>query len=721
MNRPTEAPNHSVDLDDKKAVQSTVFAPSSPSHLPKMNMSRANAQCVQATLQPRQRRRKFTERALLDRIRHYEDLLRKNNIDFEQLGPASIEKPLPSEDSRAPDTPDDDHSESGGLKPKRFSKQQPVPGLQYHEAKDLEDDGDNYDSENDDFSSGFLHEVVRDAIFVKVWDKLSEGNDHLLFGPHENLDLSAFHPGQVQIFRLWQIYLDNVNPLLKVTHTPTLQPRIIDAASDVTNISPALEALMFSIYCVSVLSMVHEDCQTLFEASREELLRNYRFGCQQALLNCGILRTNDRDCLTALYLYIISVRPHTDPRSLSSILGVAVRIAQRMGITREITNTKNNVLEAEMRRRLWWSLTLFDNRICEMSGFRAAAQSVSWSCKLPLNANDFDLRPEMKTAPPAHEDPTEALFVVVRSELGNYIYQRALDIDFSDLSTLLDPQETKSIHDPNAVNALEKKLEDKYLSFCNPENPLHFMTLWITRGALARFRLEEHYAKIARSSTDQPHQLTDLQRDAAMSWALTMLTCDTKVSTSPLTKGYVWLLNVQFPFFAYLHLCTDLGKRPFLPNSAYIWDLMSDNFEARFENSKGRYGSSTTLRSYFDRGESDGAMFRIFSQAILSAWDAHENALSEAGRQISPPRIILRIRRKLEELAADTGSGGAQQDQKPPGAGEGMSMAMDPVPMAFTTVSFDTSGPALGQAAMEAEMNQVDWDMIDWSMMSIRS
>lgn len=27
---------------------------------------------------------------------------------------------------------------------------------------------------------------------------------------------------KAQIFRLWQIYLDYVNPLLKVTHTPTL-------------------------------------------------------------------------------------------------------------------------------------------------------------------------------------------------------------------------------------------------------------------------------------------------------------------------------------------------------------------------------------------------------------------------------------------------------------------------------------------------------------------
>lgn len=36
-----------------------------------------------ATLAPRQRRRQFPERELLERLRKYEDLLRQNSIDFE--------------------------------------------------------------------------------------------------------------------------------------------------------------------------------------------------------------------------------------------------------------------------------------------------------------------------------------------------------------------------------------------------------------------------------------------------------------------------------------------------------------------------------------------------------------------------------------------------------------------------------------------------------------
>ena len=148
---------------------------------------------------------------------------------------------------------------------------------------------------------------MSEDVVRKTWDQLYGSNDHLLFGFRKtNVDLSTLHPEHLQIFRLRQNYMDNINQLLKVTHTPTLQARILDAASDEANIDPTLEALMFSIYCVSVLSLVDDECRALFGTSREDLLTSHQFGCQQALLNCRFLRSDDRVCLTALYLFLVS-------------------------------------------------------------------------------------------------------------------------------------------------------------------------------------------------------------------------------------------------------------------------------------------------------------------------------------------------------------------------------------------------------------------------------
>ena len=53
---------------------------------PCANCTKSHAQCVPAaTLPPRQRRRRFPERELLDRLHRYEGLLREKNISFEPL------------------------------------------------------------------------------------------------------------------------------------------------------------------------------------------------------------------------------------------------------------------------------------------------------------------------------------------------------------------------------------------------------------------------------------------------------------------------------------------------------------------------------------------------------------------------------------------------------------------------------------------------------------
>jgi len=86
------------------------------------------------------------------------------------------------------------------------------------------------------------------------------------------------------------------------------------------------------------------------------------------------------------------------------MLGVAMRIAQRIGIHDESMNTKQSPFEAEMRRRLWWSLIGFDSRMCEMADHKATILNPTWDCQLPLNVNDSDLRPAAKALPKVMKD-----------------------------------------------------------------------------------------------------------------------------------------------------------------------------------------------------------------------------------------------------------------------------------------------------------------------------
>ncbi|KAK9337314.1 hypothetical protein LIPSTDRAFT_57140 [Lipomyces starkeyi NRRL Y-11557] len=677
---------------------------------PCSNCIKSLAQCVPATQSSRRRRRRFPERELLERLRKYEDLLRQNNIKFEPLHKHSAgEKESPSVEGGY-DSDDEQPKTAGAV---WSSPSTTVNSERVYEAKNIwhamsqefRDPDNNSDSSDDD---------VREVVFKKAWDQLFENNDHLLFGSRKTaVDISTLHPEPVQIFRLWQLYLENVNPLLKVTHTPSLQRRIIEAASNVLNIRPTLEALMFSIYCMSILSLAVDDCQAMFGSSKVDLLTRYQFGCQQALLNCGFLRCGDRDCLTALYLYLVSVRPSIVPQSLSSMLGVAIRIAQRIGIHSESVLAKCTALEAEMRRRLWWSLILFDTRIGEMADFKTTTLTPTWDCRIPLNVNDSDFRLEMKEPPQVQGKSTEALFAVVRSELGDFVRHTMFHLDFT--SPALKPVAKDVQHGPipegSELVSLEKMIEDKYLKFCDPENPLHFMTIWTTKAYLAKCRLVEHYSRYSSSSVHQ----AEAQRDAPISYALSMLECDTKIMTSPLTKGFLWLVHFYFPFTAYIQIVQSLKRRPVSDQAELAWEVMSDNYEARFG----------LLR------RDDSPFFKIFTKILLQAWEAREATFKQLGESLVTPRIVLSIRHQVAQIAQnaqnpDTGQPNGATDM-------GINNFLMSMPMGFGShsllysmggqASYAVTGPGAypdmpGLAPLDVDVNQLDWSAMDWDLVN---
>jgi hypothetical protein len=55
------------------------------------------------------------------------------------------------------------------------------------------------------------------------------------------------HPQSEQINLLWQIFVENVDPMTKVVHTPSLQPAIERSANNVKTIPRSFEPLMFAI------------------------------------------------------------------------------------------------------------------------------------------------------------------------------------------------------------------------------------------------------------------------------------------------------------------------------------------------------------------------------------------------------------------------------------------------------------------------------------------
>lgn len=138
-----------------------------------------------------------------------------------------------------------------------------------------------------------------------TYEDLNGDLDDLLFGPQTVGKLTALHPSPVHIFRLWQTFLDNVNPLIKIFHAPSVQQSVLDATANLENIPKSFEALLFGIYSTATISMNDEDCQKLFIESKEVVLARFQSGARRALRNAGYLKSSDIVVLQAFTLYLV--------------------------------------------------------------------------------------------------------------------------------------------------------------------------------------------------------------------------------------------------------------------------------------------------------------------------------------------------------------------------------------------------------------------------------
>jgi hypothetical protein len=129
----------------------------------------------------------------------------------------------------------------------------------------------------------------------------------IVFNLAGSVDLSSLHPAPAQIFTLWQAFLDNVQPILRLLHAQTVQQQILRTASDLLGASPAVHALLFAIYSNAAVSMREDACLTALNADRLTLVSRYTTASQYALQKAGFLRTSDLVVLQAFVLHLVSI------------------------------------------------------------------------------------------------------------------------------------------------------------------------------------------------------------------------------------------------------------------------------------------------------------------------------------------------------------------------------------------------------------------------------
>jgi hypothetical protein len=444
------------------------------------------------------------------------------------------------------------------------------------------------------------------------------------------VDLSNQHPSPSCVIWLWKTYLENVDPVVKMLHIPTVQPLIFDAASGtMKQLRPNKEALLFSIYLIAISSVPQCDrieAERIMGQPVNKLIDVHTELAQQALINARFLRTPNFITLQALTLFLVAQRAKADPETFWQLTGMAIRSAQQLGYHREraLTSPSVSVFQAELCRRLWWELAHLESFAAKQCGVTSVISSQAfWDTNRPLNINDSDLHPEQTSIPKEALGITEMSFCSARFEIGEL--------------TMTSANPDRSSQDISQVDAviddLQQRLENRLFKYCDPSVPMHQMLRIFGRGAAARmkltFRRRMMYVKSGLSLEE---------RDITFLLCLQLAEAPNIFVKDKTTHKFLWQANAFFPLDAFMFLLgeicyRDCAEEPLPVSVETVWSEIEKAYESQ-------------PRLSYDKSN---AIYSAVRNLTLKAWDK-----STHGQNVEQtvPHFIQSLRSKSSTFSA---------------------------------------------------------------------
>lgn len=307
--------------------------------------------------------------------------------------------------------------------------------------------------------------------------------------------LHPYHPPLSQAVNLFAAFSENVLPLLRIFHMPTLSTMYWEAVAAPTSLDKNIEALIFAVYYSATVSLPPEQCLGLLGLPHEAAIERYRFATEQAIARADLLTTQSVVLLQAATLFINALRSHDGSRVSWSLTTLVFQLAQTMGLHRDGTAFGLKPFETEMRRRLWWHICILDSRSSDHHGFGPMLYHSLYDTHIPLNVNDEDLSPNMTEPPPEREEATDMCFCLIRCEAmkaATKIKLLSPDVPSSSnrslgLSSV--PLEERI----KVIRELEARLQDRYIRYCNPSSTIQLMTTLLSRLIIVHFWLMTCY------------------------------------------------------------------------------------------------------------------------------------------------------------------------------------------------------------------------------------
>ncbi|CRG87016.1 putative transcriptional regulatory protein C1F7,11c [Talaromyces islandicus] len=387
---------------------------------------------------------------------------------------------------------------------------------------------------------------------------------------HFDANSNDFRPLPSQIPFLLDIFSENVNSLLQIVHMPTINQMVRNhRANDNTAFTPANEALMFAIYYSAIVSMDKEDVLMNFGSAKADINCKYRVGLEHALAKADFLNSPDLVLVQAITLFLFLLRLDESPGFVWMMTGLAIRMAQSIGLHRDGTNfQKLKPYDIEMRRRVWWAVCMLDIRASENQGTDMAIANDSFDTKLPLNINDADIKPDSDHPVTEREGITDVFFARISYEMCDLMRQ---------MTSLLVKDGPQDLEKQNhMINELYQIVERNKSKFWTESTRITFaVTSICTRLVMAKMTLLIYHPTLFFSQGENDSEKI---RAKLFSSAIEVAEYNHILNAEKHFRQWRWCYLTYTHWYSIVYLVLEISRRPWSPTVERAWVVLHSSW-----------------------------------------------------------------------------------------------------------------------------------------------
>jgi hypothetical protein len=301
-----------------------------------------------------------------------------------------------------------------------------------------------------------------------------------------------------------------------------------------------------------------------------------------------------------------------------------------MELHRHCSYSKVSVFEAEIRRRLWWQIIFLD---AKAAGARVgiAASVDSSDVKVPLNVNDSDLYPNMSEPPMEHTGTTEMIFCLIKYEVKEFLRKSPFASGLGGNIQKLGNHSLALAAKDKVIAELEAVFEHKYLRYCDPNIPLHAISIAMARLAICRLKFLAHHP---RQFPDRGIGMSREENDMIFLNSVELVEYDGQIRKTRFVQHLLEHVSSKSQLDAFIFMVSELRRRTSGEIVNRAWKQVSEVFTNHSELIT----------------NTENALYLAIRELTLNAWEAKkaemQNSQGEVQNPSTPEFIVALYSRK---------------------------------------------------------------------------